>query len=75
MLVIDIHCYLNPLLRRICGIVLLRRSCVVMLYFFFPMSKSDINGNRPGSDSCLLPLLNDASMKNDWRHEIFGVHY
>src|SRR4030043_482861 len=31
-------------------------------------------GNRPGSGSCLLPLLNDGSMKNDWRHEMFGTH-
>jgi hypothetical protein len=32
-------------------------------------------GNRPGSASRLPPLLNDGSMKNDWPHEIFGVHY
>jgi hypothetical protein len=31
-------------------------------------------GNRPDSGSRLLPLLNDGSMKNDWWHEIFGLH-
>ena len=31
--------------------------------------------NRPDSGSCLPRLLNDGSMKNDWLHERFGVHY
>ena len=33
------------------------------------------NGNRPDSDSCSPPLLNDGSMKTDWQNEIFGIHY
>jgi transposase InsO family protein len=32
-------------------------------------------GNRPGSASCLPSHMNDGSMKNDWQHESFGVHY
>jgi len=30
---------------------------------------------RPDSGSCLPPPFNDGSMKNNWRHKIFGVHY
>ena len=39
----------------------------------------EISYNRQGRQARLgflsLPLLNDGSMKNDWQHEIFGVHY
>jgi len=40
-------------------------------------SKFSITGkeNRPDSDSFPLTLLNDGSIKNDWQHKIFGVHY
>ena len=30
---------------------------------------------RPDSVICLPLLMNDVSMKNDWQHETFGVHY
>ncbi len=40
-------------------------------------SRFSITGKegRPDSDSCLPLLMNDCSMKNDWQHERFGVHY
>ena len=40
-------------------------------------SKFSIIGRegRPDSVSCLPLLMNDVSMKNDWQHETFGVHY
>jgi hypothetical protein len=31
--------------------------------------------NRPDSVFYLPPRLNDGSMKNDWQHKRFGVHY
>lgn len=40
-------------------------------------SRFSITGkeNRPGCSFCLPLLLNDGSMKKDWPHEMFGVHY
>jgi hypothetical protein len=30
---------------------------------------------KPDSVFCLPLLLKDGSVKNDWRREMFGVHY
>jgi len=39
------------------------------------MSAAAAEEGKPDSGFCLQPLLKDGSMKNDWQHEIFGVHY